>query len=85
MQSRLALNFASCFNEMMGLPPTICAPATPVKDCLRTLDDAGRSTFREYFLHTQDMCYYLRQEMWQDQTNVAVNRYYSTNSTIFNW
>lgn len=73
-QVRMALRFASCFNEMLGLAPYICEPVTPSKECLKQLDESSRGTFREYFLHTQDMCYYLRQEIWQEQTNYAVTR-----------
>ncbi|ODM93079.1 Protein GAMETE EXPRESSED 1 [Orchesella cincta] len=74
IQSRMALRFTSCFTEMLGNPPLMCEPSTPTKDCLKGLDVFAKSTFREYFLHTQDMCYYLRQEIWQESTNIAVNR-----------
>lgn len=75
VQARMALRFTSCFNEMLGMAPYICEGTTPVKDCLKQLDGLSQSTFREYFLHTQDMCHYLRQDIWQEQTNNAVNRY----------
>ncbi|CAL8114848.1 unnamed protein product [Orchesella dallaii] len=74
IQSRMALRFTSCFVEMLGNPPLMCEPSTPTKNCMKGMDTFAKSTFREYFLHTQDMCYYLRQEIWQEATNDAVNK-----------
>lgn len=73
MQARLALAFSSCFSEMVGYPNHICDIGTPVKSCLSTLDDRGMNTFSQYFLHTQDMCYYILSEIWHIETNRAVN------------
>jgi len=73
MQSRLALAFTSCYTEMIGSPNYMCERSTPVKTCLGTLDKAEKDIFRDYFLHTQDMCYYLQSEIWQQETDRAVN------------
>lgn len=73
VQARLAFSFASCFNEMMGSPPYICTSTTEIKECIQNLDSNGLNTFRDYFLHTQDMCFYLQHQIWQQETNRVVN------------
>lgn len=44
-----------------------------IPDCMKSLDVSSQGTFREFFLHTQDMCYFLEHQLWQEKTSNAVN------------
>ena len=74
IQSRLAFAFTSCFVEMLGFPPYLCDKSSRIQDCIKHLDQRGYNTFLEYFLHTQDMCYFLMNQVWQEQTDRTVNK-----------
>lgn len=77
MQNRLTFEFVSCYVQMMGMPTFMCPLTTPVSECLQKVNSNPvlQNVYLQYFLHTQDMCYYLSQEIWQEHTNNAVNRY----------
>lgn len=72
-QSRLAFKFTTCYNEMVGFPSVICERNMAIPDCMKSLDVSSQGTFREFFLHTQDMCYFLEHQLWQEKTSNAVN------------
>jgi hypothetical protein len=74
VQSRLALSFTSCFSDMLGLPNYVCELTDPIKDCIKSMDDQGINSFRQFFLHTMDMCHYIQSELWQIETDRAVNQ-----------
>lgn len=73
-QSRMAISFTQCFTEMMGKPSYLCTPRDSIKDCLHAMDDQGIHSFRQFFLHTMDMCHYIQSELWQLETDRAVNQ-----------
>ncbi|CAG7832714.1 unnamed protein product [Allacma fusca] len=73
VQSKLAFAFTSCFVEMLGFPPYLCDKNGNIQECIKSLDQRGYNTFLEYFLHTQDMCYFLMNQMWQEETDRTVN------------
>jgi hypothetical protein len=72
-QSRLAFRFTSCYNEMLGFSVVLCENTTPIRVCMQKLDSNSQATFREFFLHTQDMCYFIEHQLWQEKTSNAVN------------
>jgi len=73
MQSRLAFKFTACYNEIVGFPPVVCEASTPLHICMKHLDESNKNTFREFFLHTQDLCFFLEHQLWQEKTSEAVN------------
>ena len=74
MQSKLAFAFTSCFVEMLGFPPYLCDKSSRIEECMKHLDQRGYNTFLEYFLHTQDMCFFLMNQVWQAETDRTVNK-----------
>jgi len=74
VQSRLALSFANCFLEKAGIRTYPCEDSAPLADCLKNVDNNGFTTFSNFFTHTQNMCYFLQAQVWQEHTDETVNR-----------
>lgn len=74
VQSRLAFTFTTCFTDMTGQGSYICEDKNDIKDCFRSLNPVVMQIYHSYFLHTQDMCYYLQHQIWQEKTETAVNQ-----------
>lgn len=73
LQSRLAFLFTTCYNEIHGFSTVVCPTSVPLTECMVKLSPVDQATFREFFLHTQDMCYFLEYQNWQERTAAAVN------------
>jgi len=74
VQSRLALNFANCFLEKAGLRTYPCDAHTPISECVRNIETNAYTTFANFFTHTQNMCYFLQSQVWQEETDRTVER-----------
>ena len=84
VQSRLALSFANCFLEKAGMRTYPCQAALPLADCLRDVDNNAFTTYSNFFTHTQNMCYFLQSQVWQEETQETVNRLTATSAQV-NW
>jgi hypothetical protein len=74
VQGRLALSFANCFLEKAGMRTHPCEDSAPLSDCLRNVDTNAFTTYSNFFTHTQNMCYFLQSQIWQEETQETVNR-----------
>ncbi len=72
VQRRLALHFANCFLEKAGQKTYPCADNADLKVCLRDIDNNGFTSFSNFFTHTQSMCYFLQNQVWQEKTENTV-------------
>ena len=82
MQSRLALGFANCFLEKAGMRTYPCEETVLLADCLRNVDNNAFTTYSNFFTHTQNMCYFLQSQIWQEETEQTVNRLTASSAQV---
>ncbi|BFZ08732.1 hypothetical protein BsWGS_11771 [Bradybaena similaris] len=74
VQSRLALSYLNCFLQIQGKLTYPCSEESPLEACVLDMSDADRSSFATFFAHTQDICYFLQAQVWQEQTENTIGR-----------
>ncbi|KAK3753460.1 hypothetical protein RRG08_056352 [Elysia crispata] len=73
-QTRLSLAYLNCFLELQGRPSYSCSEEDEVKDCVKDMKEADRSSFTTFFTHTQNICYFLQAQVWHEQTEDTISR-----------
>jgi hypothetical protein len=74
LQYRLALEFANCFSLKTGRPIFDCSMEQNIEECVKDMGDQSYGTFREFFTHTQNMCFFLQSQAWQAETDQTIVR-----------
>jgi len=82
VQSRLALNFANCFLAKSGQNTFPCQPDTPIEACLQEVDNNAFTAYSNFFTHTQNMCYFLQTQVWQEDTEATINSLASNSAKV---
>lgn len=86
IQSDLALHFTNCFLEMSGQEPLDCVNerTTALKRlCMKDVPDRAYNAYTEFFTQTQNMCYFLQNQIWHRETENTINSL-NSNSRIVN-
>lgn len=75
IHQKLALSFTNCFLESSGLQKFDCSGDSSFSSCVkfRPMDDRTFNTYRTFFAHTQSICHYLSNEIWQARAEETVN------------
>jgi hypothetical protein len=82
VQSRLALSFANCFLEKAGIRTYPCEDSAPLADCLANVDNNGFTAYSNFFTQTQNICFFLQSQMWQELTEETVNRLTASSAQV---
>jgi len=82
VQSRLALNFANCFLAKAGQKTFPCQPDTPIEACLQEVDNNAFTAYSNFFTHTQNMCYFLQSQVWQEDTEATITSLASNSAKV---
>ena len=82
VQSRLALNFANCFLHQAGQRTYLCGEKEDIATCLRGIDSNAFSAYSNFFTHTQNMCQFLQQQIWHQETEGAIYDLTKTSSDV---
>lgn len=72
IQSRLALNFANCFLEKSGQKSYPCSELSEISSCLEDVDTNAFTAYSNFFTHTQNMCYFLQSQAWQEEADLTI-------------
>lgn len=72
MQGRLALSYLNCFLELQGRRKYDCDTAQTLEECTIDMHDADRGSFTTFFTHTQNICYFLRAQVWSEVTENTI-------------
>ncbi|CAH2316537.1 Hypothetical predicted protein [Pelobates cultripes] len=73
-QSRIALAFTHCHLERSGRDYPVCTEKNSIRQCTRGMDSVAFNTYTEFFTHAHSICYYLQNEMWQEQAQDTILR-----------
>lgn len=76
LQVELAMRFANCFLEMTDQSHIPCGAEK--KDnlrriCFEEMNDRSFLTFTEFYTHTQNMCFFLRNQLWNRETEKTID------------
>ncbi|XP_055883442.1 uncharacterized protein LOC129925911 isoform X1 [Biomphalaria glabrata] len=82
VQARLALAYLNCFLEIQGRTRYECSGTSEIQSCLQNMNDADRSSFTTFFTHTQNICYFLQAQVWQEETEYTINKLSVTSSQV---
>ncbi len=82
VQSRLALNFANCFLAKAGQRTFPCEEAAPLNECLEGVENNAFTAYSNFFTHTQNMCYFLQSQVWQEEAEKTVNRLAASSAQV---
>lgn len=82
LQSRLALNFANCFLQQAGQRTYLCGEKEDIAICLRGIDSNAFSAYSNFFTHTQNMCQFLQQQVWHQETENAIQDLTKTSTDV---
>lgn len=81
IQYYLALLFTNCFLEKSGLRDDLCDSSKP-EYCVKRMSEKAFNVFTEFFTHTQSICFFLQNEMWQQQTHDTIGKLSETSYQV---
>ncbi|CAL1539266.1 unnamed protein product [Lymnaea stagnalis] len=81
-QTRLALAYLNCFLQIQGRTSYECDDVTEITACVQHMNEADRSSFTTFFTHTQNICYFLQAQVWQEETEMTINRLTVTSTQV---
>lgn len=75
-QRRIAYAFMRCHLLASGRKVADCPESSPVSECTEgeTLSDLAFSTYTEFFTHSQQICFHLQNQAWQEATENTIDR-----------
>ena len=81
-QARLALNFANCFLAQAGQQEYPCPAEQEITRCLQNVDNNAFTTYSNFYTHTQNMCYFIKSQEWQEKTDNTITRLSSSSAKV---
>ena len=81
-QARLALSFTNCFLAQSGQRVYPCDDEEDMAECLQLVDNNAFTAYSSFFTHTQNMCYFLQSQAWQEQTDNTVHKLSSSSAAV---
>ena len=61
----MALQFANCQLAQSGQKSFPCGAEESIASCLETVDTNGWTSYTNFYIHTHNMCYFLKSQQWQ--------------------
>ena len=80
--ARLGLLFANCFLDKMGGTIFPCPPNQPIQTCTADMDDRGFQAYTQFFVHTQSICFFLANQVWQSRAEQTITRMTSASHQV---
>eukprot|EP00092_Neocalanus_flemingeri_P040439 GFUD01044040.1.p1 GENE.GFUD01044040.1~~GFUD01044040.1.p1 ORF type:complete len:549 (+),score=224.27 GFUD01044040.1:102-1748(+) len=81
-QARLALQFANCFLAQAGQHVFPCQEGEEIARCLQNVDNNAFTAYSNFYTHTQNMCYFLKSQEWQEITDNTITRLSSSSAKV---
>ena len=73
-QHRMALAFTNCFLKKTGRVIYPCSIDVDVSTCTGSMTAEAYNTYTEFFTHTQNICFFLQAQIWQEETDSTISR-----------
>lgn len=81
-QARLGLAFANCFLEKIGGRTYPCSAGLQMQECTKNMDDRAFQAYTQFFTHTQSICFFLSNQLWQARAEKTISRLSSASSHV---
>jgi len=81
-QARLGLAFANCFLEKIGSVTYPCPAESSIQSCVSSMDDRAYQAFTQFFTHTQSVCFFLANQVWQSKAEDTIHRLSTTSMRV---
>lgn len=81
VQHHLALQFTNCFLIKTGRDPYPCSDQE-VTECVRPMTTEAYGSYTTFFTHTQNICFYLLAQIWQESTERTINHLSDNSETV---
>ena len=82
MQGHLALAYLNCFLELQNRHSYSCPHEYDLEICTKDMNEADRSSFTTFFTHTQNICYFLRAQVWNEATEKTIETLAESSSNV---
>ena len=76
------VSFANCFMSRAGMETRPCPRGKDVKICLKDVDNRLFTAYSNFFTHTQNMCYFIQSQVWQEETRGTIDKLSSTSAKV---
>lgn len=75
-QSRMALALTNCHLEKAGFTLYPCDDEQTISSCLSPMqtDGVAFNAYTEFFTHTQNICFFLQNQVWHEKTEQTVSK-----------
>lgn len=81
-QARLGLAFANCFLEKIGQKTYPCPPESSIMQCASNMDDRAYQAYTQFFTHTQSVCFFLANQVWQQRAENTIHELSTTSIKV---
>ena len=81
-QARLALQFTNCFLIQAGQKDYPCKVEEDIAICLQDVDNNAFTVYSNFYTHTQNMCYFLKSQEWQEITDNTIQKLSSSSAQV---
>jgi len=81
-QARLALQFANCFLAQAGQREFPCEEGQEIASCLEDVDNNAFTAYSNFYTHTQNMCYFIKSQEWQEMQDNTINKLSSSSAKV---
>ena len=82
VQHRLALKFANCLFLKNGMTTFECHGHEEFSICTKGMSPEAFMTYTHFYTHTQNMCFFLEAQAWQEQTDFTIHRLSQTSADV---
>ncbi|XP_015773747.1 PREDICTED: uncharacterized protein LOC107351957 isoform X2 [Acropora digitifera] len=74
-QSYLAIDFTNCHASQSGRKTYPCLRVThSIKECTGKMDETTFMAYTTFFIHTANICFYVKSELWQHKTENTISK-----------
>ena len=81
-QARLALQFTNCFLAQAGQQEYPCEEEEDIAICLQDVDNNAFTAYSNFYTHTQNMCYFIKSQEWQEMQDNTINKLSSSSAMV---
>ena len=82
-QSYLAIDFTNCHASQSGRKTYPCLRVThSIKECTGKMDETTFMAYTTFFIHTVNICFYVKSELWQHKTENTISKLSKTSEDV---
>ena len=81
--SYLAIDFTNCISRSQEEKLIFCSRETQsIEECTGKMDDTTYLAYTTFFIHTANICFYVKSELWQQRTEDTISKLSRTSQDV---